>query len=119
MRVWDVRRAIQALAAIGQSRDMTLAVQGDGTGAGIALYASLFEPSVTDLDLYQLPKSHSEGPELLNVLRFLDLPQAVAMAAERCRVTVRGSQENAWDFPVMAAARLSWRPNAFQVMPLD
>jgi cephalosporin-C deacetylase-like acetyl esterase len=118
MRVWDVRRAIQALSAIGQTRDMTLAVQGNGAGAGIALYASLFETSVTDLDLYQLPKSHSEGPELLNVLRFLDLPHAVAMAAERCRVTVRGSQ-NAWDFPVMAAARLGWKPTAFQIVPLD
>ena len=47
------------------------------------LYASLYLPSVTRLDLHDLPASHMQGPAYLNVLRHLDLPQAVALAAER------------------------------------
>ena len=54
--------------------------------SGIALYASLFEPGIAELDLTDLPASHRDGPDFLNVLKYLDLPQAVAMAAERCPV---------------------------------
>ena len=37
-------------------------------------------PEVARLDLHDLPESHREGPAYLNVLRTLDLPQAVALA---------------------------------------
>ena len=54
--------------------------------AGIVLYASLFEPDIAELDLSNLPESHREGPIFLNVLRFMDIPQAIAMANERTKV---------------------------------
>jgi dihydroorotate dehydrogenase len=49
--------------------------------AGNVLYASLYEKDIHRLDLHDLPTSHQEGPELLNVLRFTDLPQIAAIAA--------------------------------------
>lgn len=82
-RVWDVRRAVQALIARPEYRDLPLTLQGQGQMAGIALYAAIFEPAVSELDLWDLPASHREGPFLLNVRLFLDTPQALALAFPR------------------------------------
>ncbi|PYI87451.1 MAG: hypothetical protein DME26_06115 [Verrucomicrobia bacterium] len=119
MRVWDVRRAIQSLSTIQPQRAAPLVLQGKGDMAGVALYASLFESRVTDLHLYGLPKSHTDGPELLNVMRVLDMPQAVAMAAERCRLILYESPSDAWEFPLAVASRLDWRQTEIQIMPAD
>ena len=51
--------------------------------AANTLYASLFEPDIQRLDLHDLPGSHREGPDYLNVLRFLDIPQAASTALVR------------------------------------
>ena len=86
MRVWDIRRAIQALREIEQQGNIPLALTGQHVMAGIVLYASLFESDVAKVDLWHLPSSHRDGPVFLNVLRYMDIPQAVAMAAERTQV---------------------------------
>jgi len=52
------------------------------------LYTSLFEPDIARLDLWHLPSSHRDGPVFLNVQRYMDIPQAVAMAAERTEVRI-------------------------------
>jgi dienelactone hydrolase len=118
MRVWDVRRAVQALSSIQQPGETPITLQARGDMAGVALYASLFEDGVKQLDLFQLPKSHAEGPELLNVMRILDLPQTVAMAAERTHITLFQSETNGWDFPAAVATRLGWTKTGFQIKPL-
>ena len=82
--------------------------------AGIALYASLFEPGIGRLDLHELSPTHdvgSAGPDLLNVLKVLDVPAAVAMAAERSKVTVyvKGEDERAaWEYPAAVAKAMGW-----------
>jgi dienelactone hydrolase len=86
MRVWDVRRAVQTLRQIELLKDVPVVLKGQRIMAGIVLYSSLFEPDIAELDLWNLPESHREGPIFLNVLRFMDIPQAVAMAAERTEV---------------------------------
>lgn len=88
MRVWDVRRAIQAAGQVELLNDVPVALKGQRLTAGIVLYASLFEPDIAGLDLRHLPRSHREGPVFLNVLRYMDIPQAVAMAAERTQVRI-------------------------------
>jgi hypothetical protein len=45
----------------------------------------------------------------LNVLRFLDLPQAVALAARCMDVTLRQPDDPAWDYPRELARRFNWR----------
>eukprot|EP01031_Cornospumella_fuschlensis_P013660 gene13660-16701_t len=62
-----------------------------------ALYASLFEDGITRLDLHGLPASHDTGPAYLNVLKYLDIPQAAAMAIERARVIVYDDAKP-WEF---------------------
>jgi len=83
MRVWDVRRAIQTLRNIDSVGKVALWLSGRERMAGIALYASLFEPDVAGLYLRNLPKSHRDGPFLLNVLRYMDMPQALEIARHR------------------------------------
>lgn len=82
-RVWDARRAVAAVRSQADLKEGKLTLQGDGDAAGIALYAGLFEPTVAALDLWHLPPSHRQGPVFLNVLKHLDTPQAVALAAPR------------------------------------
>ncbi len=82
-RVWDVRRTIHAVHELDEVKGAPLWLQGKGEMAGIMLYAAIFEPDVARLDLEMLPISHKQGPQFLNVLRFLDLPQAVALVFPR------------------------------------
>ena len=83
--------------------------------AGIVLYSSLFEPRIVRLDLWNLPGSHRDGPTFLNVLRYLDMPQAAAMAAERSRVRLYQKDESGWQFPRTVAKKLGWPEKQFQV----
>lgn len=114
MRVWDVRRAIAVLSTLDQLEATALHLRGRGTMAGVLLYASLFEPAVQRLDLWSLPPTHREGPIFLNVLRFFDMPQALAMALTNNRVVLHDTDPQAWTWPHKLAENLSLDP-AFQI----
>jgi hypothetical protein len=49
----------------------------------LAAYAALFEPAVKEVVIIDPPATHKEGPILLNVLRILDIPDALGMLAPR------------------------------------
>jgi len=102
LRVWDVRRALACLRSVSDLKDVPLWLQGKNDMAGIALYASLFEPDVARLDLWHPSPSHRQGPIFLNVLRVLDMPQAVALAFPRkVRLYVKdGAEAKTWDWPM-------------------
>jgi hypothetical protein len=106
MRVWDIRRSIQALRSTKEFRHLPLWLQAEGHLACDALYASLFEDRIAKLDLWNLPASHRNGPDYLNVLRFVDVPQAVAMATERSAVQLQNGKAEQWRFPVEVARAL-------------
>ncbi len=108
MRVWDARRAIQTLRALPETSRLPLVVCGEREAAGIVLYAGLFEPDLAGLKLGRLGPTHRQGPILLNVRRYLDLPQTVAMAAERCPVELVADDFAAWEFPRQVARQLGW-----------
>ncbi len=115
MRVWDVRRAVRALNLLEPTAGTSVTVAACGDMAGISLYAALFEQGIGQLELTDLPTSHAQGPTFLNVLRYLDAPQAVAMAAERTTVVLHGGTVSAWQFPQSVAARLGWGSDRFRV----
>jgi cephalosporin-C deacetylase-like acetyl esterase len=115
MRVWDVRRAIQALRIFESIKEAPLTLIGREKTAGIALYASLFEPDITRLYLHNLPITHLNGPTFLNVLRYLDMPQAVAMAVERSQVRLYQEDSSGWKFPRAVAEKLGWPDEKFQI----
>lgn len=96
-RVWDVRRALAALEENSDWKQARLWIQGTGPSAGIALYAGLFEPRVERFDLHRPAVSHQEGPIFLNVLRVLDMPQAVALALPR-PVVLYDTNRSSWEW---------------------
>jgi hypothetical protein len=101
-RVWDVRRGLAVLRTVADLKDAPLWLQGKGDMAGIVLYASLFEPDVARLDLWHPSPSHRQGPTFLNVRRFCDMPQALALAFPRpIRLYVKDDAEaKAWSWPL-------------------
>jgi len=78
MRVWDIRRAVGVVQELCPAVPVALEGQG-GMGVNV-LYASLFESGLDRLILRELPDSHREGPDYLEVLRVWDLPDALAAA---------------------------------------
>jgi dienelactone hydrolase len=101
-RVWDVRRALEALRGVPDLKDVPVELRGKGDLAGVTLYAALFEPQVAGLDLWGLPASHRQGPIFLNVRRLLDTPQAVALAFPRpVRLHVQEERDaESWQWPL-------------------
>ena len=98
-QVLDIRTAIKQLRALPEVRNASLTIEASGTQAVNVLYASLFEPPVARLDLRDVPVSHlhASAPAYLNVLKYLDVPQAAAMAAEHSLVRIRTTEPGAWD----------------------
>jgi hypothetical protein len=117
MRVWDIRRAIQVLRQVNGLGDTQLCLKANGQMGVNALYAALFEPGIARLDLWELPMSHQAGPDYLNVLRVLDIPQAAAIVAGRTPVRLHQTNIDGWGFPKAVAAELQWSSAQFEVFP--
>jgi hypothetical protein len=83
--------------------------------AGNALYAAIFEPDVKRLDLTDLPTSHREGPIFFNVERFMDMPEAVAIVAEKSKVVLYQDASTGWEYPQAVAAKLGWDAKQVQL----
>jgi hypothetical protein len=103
-RVWDVRRALAVLRGLPDWNGLSFELHAQKVMAGIALYASLFESDVSTLAFRDLPATHAEGPIFLNIRRYFDTPQAVALALTAPRnvhLTVTHEKEQArWDWPL-------------------
>jgi hypothetical protein len=114
MRVWDIRRAIQAARQPELFGAAPVHLHGDRDQAINALYASLFTDGLGSVELIAPPASHAAGPDYLNVLRFLDIPQAAAMAAERQPVKWTNASAEAWTWTAQAARQLNWPADRLQ-----
>jgi hypothetical protein len=86
MRVWDIRRAAQAVKALPEFKKTPLYVGANGQMGVNAAYAALFEPEIQKLKLEGLPASQAEGPDYLNVLKVWDLPDLWQTLGERADV---------------------------------
>ncbi len=116
-QVWDIIQGAGALREAPGFAKTPLWLQAEGPMAANAVYASLFIADVKRLDLHRLPTSHAQGPAYLNILRHLDLPQAVALAAERTSVALYTSKPEAWEYPKAVAAALGWDAKRLQLRP--
>jgi dienelactone hydrolase len=93
MRVWDIRRAAQAVKGLPEFKRTPLYVRATGQMGVNAAYAALFEPEIQKLELEGLPASQAEGPDYLNVLRVWDLPQLWEALGERMGPSASGDSE--------------------------
>jgi len=83
MRLWDVMRAVQVLRLQDDVDPGRIMVVGRGVSGALGLYAAVLDPQIHQVTLIDPPVTHVQGPIFLNVLRYLDLPEAAAMIAPR------------------------------------
>jgi hypothetical protein len=83
LRLWDVLQGIKVLRSVQGVDPERITVLGSGVSGILGLYAAILDPQVSQVFLMNAPDSHIEGPIFLNVLRYLDLPEAAALLAPR------------------------------------
>jgi hypothetical protein len=115
MRVWDIRRGMAALREVRVFRESAIQLRGEGAMGVNVLLAALFEPGWEQLELVGIPATFRDGPDYLNILRFVEMPQAVAMAAEHGRVRLVGAGSGDWGFVNAVGAVLDWEPERVRI----
>lgn len=91
MRALDVKRVAASVRDWTDAPDAAVGASASGKMAGVALYAAVMGNAIDTLHLHALPASHTDGPHLLHVMRFMDLPQALALAIEETDIRLTGT----------------------------
>ncbi|MCI0737861.1 MAG: hypothetical protein L0Y72_02370, partial [Gemmataceae bacterium] len=94
-RTWDICAMVNYCASEVSPKSNWRLV-GEGESGILAAYAALFEPSIKEVVVIDPPKSHKEGPHFLNVLRVLDIPEALGLLAPT-PLTIIGGNDPAFD----------------------
>ena len=94
-RVYDIQSVARWLHE-AEGNELTIGVAGRGEAGVLGAYAALFESSISEVMLLDPPASHREGPTLLNVLRVLDIPDALGLLAPR-HLTLFNITEKSFD----------------------
>lgn len=96
-RLHDVLTAAAALLPAAPARaGARWLIAGRGRAGVIAAYAALFEPRLDEIVLLDPPTTHRDGPFFLNVMRVLDIPEALGMLAPR-PLTVHSKERLAFE----------------------
>jgi hypothetical protein len=94
-RVWDIAASIRRWN--GKSGPIPgWQVVGRGQAGILAAYAALFEPSIAEVVIINPPTSHRAGPIFLNILRVLDIPEALGLLAPK-KLTLINAKDKAFD----------------------
>jgi cephalosporin-C deacetylase-like acetyl esterase len=94
-RLADVLAAAAHVLQTKRGAVRQLKIVGRGPAGVIAAYAALLEPRLSEAVVVDPPASHRDGPIFLNVLRVLDVPEALGLLAPR-PLTVYTSQAGAF-----------------------
>jgi dienelactone hydrolase len=89
MRVWDVRRAIQAARQVKEWRSLPLELCAAPEMVEVACFAALFEPEIHSLRLPAKPRPDKQAPDFLNWSRVLTPPQLLGLTERHCRVELQ------------------------------
>ncbi|MDH3246522.1 MAG: S9 family peptidase, partial [Saprospiraceae bacterium] len=89
MQTWDLKQALEVITAVRE--DETVRASAHRVEAGKLLYASLFTTDRLQLFLSDLPPSHNQGPYYLGIMRHMDMPASVLMAAGKHDITITSS----------------------------
>ena len=90
-RLWDTLAVVHDFPSKWRWRGI-----GRGQAGILAAYAALFEPSISEVVVVDPPASHKDGPYFLNVLRVLDIPEALGLLAPR-KLTLVNAKDKAFD----------------------
>jgi cephalosporin-C deacetylase-like acetyl esterase len=94
-RVVDVLSAVRRFSRVSKE-PIPVTIVAKGEGGILAAYAALFEPSIKEVVVIDPPKSHKEGPHFLNVMRVLDIPEALGLLAPT-PLTIIGGDAKAFE----------------------
>jgi dienelactone hydrolase len=101
MRVHDI------VQAVADAPNITIEAEGDM--AVNALFAALFTDKIKTLRLKNLPATlDKSGPDYLNVLRVLDIREALALAAEHTNIELVNTQADA-NYAKSVAKTVGWK----------
>ena len=115
MRVWDIRRGMAVLREEGAFRNSAFHLRGEGAMGVNVLLAGVFESGWDEMEIADVPSTFRDGPDYLNILRFVEMPQALAMAAERGRVRLVGAAVEDWRFAVGVGEVLGWERGRIEI----
>jgi cephalosporin-C deacetylase-like acetyl esterase len=93
-RVIDIVSAIRFLN--GNDNDTRWAIRGQGQAGVLAAYAALLETSISEVEIVEPTVSHRDGPIFLNILRVVDIPEALGSLAPR-KLTLVNARDKAFD----------------------
>lgn len=94
-RVYDIQAVARWLHE-AEGNELTIGVVGRGAAGILGAYAALFEPAIAEVVVLDPPVSHRDGPILLNVLRVLDIPDALGLLAPR-HLTLLNASDKSFD----------------------
>jgi len=114
MRAWDILALTEAIRSVEAAHDADIEIRASGALAVDAAYAVLMGAQVERLTLQNVPASHRTGPDYLNVLKLLDVPEALALCGSFTAVEWTGGSKASWQFPLAVAAKLGWSTDRFQ-----
>lgn len=86
MRVWDIRRALEAVRRLGGPTEVELVASG--RLASLAAVAALLDDHPPALRLHALPESRNDQPDLLNFTRVTDDSHLREILGSHTRVTI-------------------------------
>jgi hypothetical protein len=108
MRVYDIIRSTQTIGSLPSFNKARIQLKASKSMAVNALYASLFHPSLHALNLTDLPPSHREGPDYLNVTKLWDLPQALAVSLEKHPIHLARPGNGLVDYARSVQSKMRW-----------
>ncbi len=92
-RVWDIQSVARMLHEV-DGNELTIGVAGRGQAGILGAYAALNETSIAEVIAVDPSASHREGPILLNVLKVLDIPDALGLLAPRHLTLLNAKDES-------------------------
>lgn len=114
MRVWDIVNGLALERGWMAESSKGVVLHARGAMAVNALYASLFVAGIERLELARLPRGHRTSVDYLNILKYMDIPQALAMAVERQAVRLIQPDPAVWDYAQATGEVLEWKPDRLQ-----
>jgi cephalosporin-C deacetylase-like acetyl esterase len=94
-RIWDIIATFRMLDDEAKGK-RAWRIVGRGQAGILAAYAALLEPSIKEVVIVDPPASHRDGPIFLNVMRVLDIPEALGMVAP-AQLSLVNAKDKAFD----------------------
>jgi dienelactone hydrolase len=91
-RIWDIAATVRYLSEKDGGKTKWKVVGRREAGVLVA-YAAMFEPAIAEAIVVDPPPSHRFGPTLLNVMRTLDIPEALGLLAPQALTVVNGEEK--------------------------